>query len=191
MRTSSSHWPILDQKLSEWVKGHIDAGYPITKSTLIRPISDSTESNSTESPPIDSQSIGQVAEPGLNQEIGALYNQAIKRLGNEDIIPLDEFLDPSDESDAPDHPEDKYIYIDAEGTESPDPDEEYIPGPPPELPSNSDVLGYLHDILLWVGKKEKGTEQHIRQIEGLISEFRRIQIDEMRQMTLDEFLIRK
>jgi hypothetical protein len=30
MRTSSSHWPILDQKLSEWVEGHIDAGYPIT-----------------------------------------------------------------------------------------------------------------------------------------------------------------
>ncbi|KAJ6134766.1 hypothetical protein N7523_001088 [Penicillium sp. IBT 18751x] len=30
MRVSSSQWPVLDQKLSEWVNGHISSGYPIT-----------------------------------------------------------------------------------------------------------------------------------------------------------------
>lgn len=30
MRSSSSFWPILDQKLSEWANGHLNNGYPIT-----------------------------------------------------------------------------------------------------------------------------------------------------------------
>jgi Tc5 transposase DNA-binding domain. len=29
-RVLSPQWPILDQKLAEWVEGHISAGYPIT-----------------------------------------------------------------------------------------------------------------------------------------------------------------
>jgi hypothetical protein len=104
-------------------------------------------------------------------------------------MPLEEFLDPSDENEAPEldiHEEPQvgeHIYSASEGENAED---EYISGPPPELPSNSDVLGYLQDILLWVGNKEKGTQNHIRQIEGLIDDFTRIQIDEKRQMTLDD-----
>jgi hypothetical protein len=30
MRTSASHWPILDEKLFEWQQRHQDAGFPIT-----------------------------------------------------------------------------------------------------------------------------------------------------------------
>ena len=35
-------------------------------------------------------------------------------------------------------------------------------------------------------EQRKGTQHHIRQIESLISEFSRIQIDEKRQVTLDD-----
>lgn len=30
MRVSTSNWPLLDQKLFDWVSGHIHNGYPIT-----------------------------------------------------------------------------------------------------------------------------------------------------------------
>ncbi|KAJ5543916.1 hypothetical protein N7494_005195 [Penicillium frequentans] len=59
-------------------------------------------------------------------------------------------------------------------------------GPSPELPSNTAILGYLHDILLWAGNKQSSTPEHIRQIEGLIRDFSRVQIDEKRQVTLDD-----
>ncbi|KAJ5197712.1 uncharacterized protein N7498_006829 [Penicillium cinerascens] len=48
------------------------------------------------------------------------------------------------------------------------------------------AMALSSDILLWVGNKEKGTQHHIRQIEGLISEFSRILIDEKRQVTLND-----
>ncbi|KAI2669867.1 hypothetical protein LCP963914a_9887 [Penicillium roqueforti] len=120
----------------------------------------------------------------LNTEIGALYAQATKLLGNAyDIMPLGEFLDPLDENEAPEPDVDEDICSAPEDTEA---EEEYISGPPPELLSNSDVLGHLQDILLWVGNKEKGTSHHIRQIESLIGDFAKIQLDEKRQVTLDD-----
>ena len=69
------------------------------------------------------------------------------------------------------------IYIDIESSEAQDIDEN---GPPPEIPSNSEIMGHLQDILLWVGSKEKSTQDHIRQVESLISEFGRIQFKEKR-----------
>jgi hypothetical protein len=137
------------------------------KSTLIRPRSNSAP----------------VSEPGLREEIGALYNQVIKKLGDDDFMPLDEFLDPSDES-VSELPKGNDIYTHHEtmATEGLDDDS----GPSPELPSNIAILGYLHDILLWAGNKQSSTPEHIRQIEGLIRDFSRVQIDEKRQVTLDD-----
>jgi hypothetical protein len=144
------------------------------KSTLIRPktkIETKTDSQL-------------VSEPGLSGEIQTLYNEVIEKLGNDDIIPFDQFLDPIEEDIASeDETDGQDIYIDTESSEIQDIDENW---PPPELPSNSDVLGYLQDILLWVGSKEKSTLDHIRQVESLISEFSRIQVDEKRQVTLED-----
>ncbi|KAJ5292073.1 hypothetical protein N7478_001324 [Penicillium angulare] len=53
-------------------------------------------------------------------------------------------------------------------------------GPPPEILSNSKVMVHLQGILLWAGSKEKSTSDHIRQIESLISDFSRIQMEEKR-----------
>jgi hypothetical protein len=36
MRSSTSHWPILDQALFKWQQRHQDAGFPIT-GPLLRP----------------------------------------------------------------------------------------------------------------------------------------------------------
>ena len=146
------------------------------KSTLIGPMSNSAV-------PTDPSCLSLPIEPGLGKEIKDLYDQVIEKFGNDDIIPFDQFLNPSDESNIPEQPEDENAHVALEGS---DVDDDYISGPPPELPSNSDVLRYLQDILLWVGNKEKGTQHHIRQIESLISEFSRIQIDEKRQVTFDD-----
>lgn len=125
-----------------------------------------------------------IPEPGLTSEVQALYNEAVEKLGHDDIIPFDQFLNPieediiyEDETDGQD------IYIDIESSEAQDIEEN---GPPPEILSNSDIMGHLQDILLWVGSKEKSTSDHIRQVESLISEFGRIQVEEKRQVTLED-----
>jgi hypothetical protein len=126
----------------------------------------------------------------LSGEIQALYNQAAEKLGHDDIIPFNQFLNPSeediatgDQTEAEDQTDGEDIYIDMESSEAQDIDEN---GPPPEIPSNSEIMGHLQDILLWVGSKEKSTQDHIRQVESLISEFGRIQVEEKRQVTLKD-----
>ena len=51
----------------------------------------------------------------------------------------------------------------------------------------------MHDVLLWVQHKKKGTPRHARHIEALISDLTRLQVDERKEKTLDEtgFLKRK
>ena len=130
-------------------------------------------------------------ELGLSSEIQALYNEAVDKLSHDDIILFDQFLNPIDENidifedgtNEQDGTDGQDIYIDMETSESQD-IEEY--GPPPEILSNSEVMGHLQDILLWVGSKEKSTQDHIRQVESLISEFGRIQVEEKRQVTLKD-----
>ena len=61
------------------------------KSTLIRPKSTKTESQLVE---VESEVEVKVQEPGLNSEVQALYTEAIERLGHNDFIPFDQFLDP-------------------------------------------------------------------------------------------------
>jgi len=152
------------------------------KSTLIR------LKSKVETKP-ESQSV-EVKEPGLNSEVQALYTEVIKRLGHDDIIPFDQFLDPIDEDITPedetngeDQTDREDIYIDTETSEAQDIEDN---GPPPEILSNSEVMGHLQDILLWVRSKEKSTSDHIRQVESLISEFGRIQVEEKRQVTLED-----
>ena len=72
-------------------------------------------------------------------------------------------------------------------------DDEYISGPPPDLPSGTKVIDSMQDALLWAQHQEGTTEQNIRQIEGLIGLFTRLQVDGRKQKTLEEmnFLKRK
>ncbi|KAJ6109959.1 hypothetical protein N7486_002194 [Penicillium sp. IBT 16267x] len=108
------------------------------------------------------------------------------KLGHDDIIPFDQFLNPIEEDIAvEDETNGQDIYFDMERSRSEAQDIEEN-GPPPEILSNSEVMGHLQDILLWVGSKEKSTSDHIRQVESLISEFGRIQVEEKRQVTLKD-----
>lgn len=53
---------------------------------------------------------------------------------------------------------------------------EDISGPPPDLPSSATVINSMQDALLWAQHQEGATEENIRQIEGLIGLFTRLQV---------------
>jgi hypothetical protein len=127
-----------------------------------------------------------------NLHLGVLYDQVIDRLGEDEaqeVIPLDDFLDPSDENHAIE-PDQSDIILDlsqdGEDVAEDDLDDEYIFGPPPELPSDASIIRSVHDVLLWFQHKGKGTPKHDRQIEKLTSDLTRLQVDERKQKTLDE-----
>lgn len=111
-------------------------------------------------------------------------------------MPLDDFLNPSDENDA-DEPDLSDIVLDLSGGNDggggDDQDDEYISRPPLDLPSGDTVIDGIQDALLWAQHQEGTTEENIRQIEGLIGLFTRLQVDGRKQRTLEEmnFLKRK
>ncbi|KAJ5256574.1 hypothetical protein N7478_012678 [Penicillium angulare] len=155
------------------------------KSSLIRLDSqDETKGEQTETEDQTETDSQPMSEPGLTSEIQTLYNKAIEKLGQDDIIPFDQFLNPTEEDIAVEDEIDRQdIYIDMESSEAQDLEEN---GPPPEILSNSEVMFQLQGILLWAGSKEKCTPDHIRQIENLISNFSRFQGEEKRQVTLKD-----
>jgi hypothetical protein len=65
-------------------------------------------------------------------------------------------------------------------------DTEDISRPPPDLPSSATVINSMQDALLWAQHQEGATEENIRQIEGLIGLFTRLQVDGRKQKTLEE-----
>jgi hypothetical protein len=101
---------------------------------------------------------------------------------------LDDFLDPSDENHA-DEPDLSDIILDlssGSGSDDNGQDSEDISGPPPDLPSSATVINSMQDALLWAQHQEGATEENIRQIEGLIGLFTRLQVDGRKQKTLEE-----
>lgn len=131
-------------------------------------------------------------------ELSDLYQRLADRLlkDAQEVMPLDDFLNPSDENDA-DEPDLSDIVLDLsagdDGCGGDDQDDEYISGPPPDLPSGDTVIDGMQDALLWAQHQEGTTEENIRQIEGLIGLFTRLQVDGRKQRTLEEmnFLKRK
>jgi hypothetical protein len=121
-------------------------------------------------------------------QLGDLYQSLTDRLTEDaqEVMPLDDFLNPSDENVA-DEPDLSDIILDLSGGgDSDDQDDEYISGPPPDLPSGATVINSMQDALLWAQHQEGTTEENIRQIEGLIGLFTRLQVDGRKQKTLED-----
>ncbi|KAJ5613445.1 hypothetical protein N7510_006639 [Penicillium lagena] len=108
-------------------------------------------------------------------------------------MPLDDFLDPSDENDADEPDLSGGGDGDGDGDGTDDQDDEYISGPPPDLPSGATVINSMQEALLWAQHQQGATEENICQIESLISLFTRFQMDARKQTTLEgfNFLMRK
>lgn len=112
-------------------------------------------------------------------------------------MPLDEFLDPSDENiDVSDSDlSDIIVYLSEDGptSASDDQDEDYIYRPPPELLSDAKAISHMHEVMEWVQHKEGATEKNIRYMESLIGDFTRLQVDGRKQKSLDEmgFLLKR
>ncbi|KAJ5976558.1 hypothetical protein N7481_010265 [Penicillium waksmanii] len=138
-------------------------------------------------------------------ELMPLYQSLINRfpadIGRDthSVMSLDDFLNPSDENDLSEPDLSDIIAYSSGGDDVGDggsdteQDDEYIFGPPVELPSNAEAMDSIQKALLWAQHQEGTTEEDIRQIEGLERLFTRLQVDGMRQRTLDEmgFLNRK
>ncbi|KAJ5642306.1 hypothetical protein N7490_006306 [Penicillium lividum] len=100
---------------------------------------------------------------------------------------LGEFLDPPDEDNTY-KPNFSDIILDVSGTSDQDnqADEEYIFGPPPDVLSDAKDISLMHDLAEWAEHKKGVTEEHIRRIEALISDFTKLQLDGRKQRTLQE-----
>ena len=84
-------------------------------------------------------------------ELSDLYQSLTDRLPKDaqEVMPLDDFLNPSDENDA-EEPDLSDIILDLSGGDGgDDQDDEYISGPPPDLPSGTKVIDSMQDALLW------------------------------------------
>ncbi|OKP10331.1 CENP-B protein 2 -like protein [Penicillium subrubescens] len=132
-------------------------------------------------------------------KIGPLYKQVTTKLTYEgqEAMPLDEFLDPSDENIDVSDPDLSDIIADLSEdgltSASDDQDEDYIFGPPPELLSDAKAISHMHEVMEWVQHKEGAMEENIRYMESLIGDFTRLQVDGRKQKTLDEmgFLLKR
>jgi hypothetical protein len=151
------------------------------KSTIVSRSTDQTQSMPTPEP----------------LELMPLYQSLINRfpadVGSDTptVMSLDNFLNPLDENDfsEPDL-SDIIADLSGEGGNGDDQDDEYISGPPMELPSGAEAINSIQKALLWAQHQEGTTEENIRQIEGLERLFNRLQVDGRKQSTLDDFLIR-
>ena len=130
----------------------------------------------------------------LDPELKPLYHQVVEKLAvqpdAEEMLPFDEFLNPSDEKIDTTEPELDDIIINFGGEDVDDdlsdPDEEYIFGPSPEVPSDAVILQHLSDLSLWAAHREGCTEENMTSIEALTKAFKRLELDGKKQKTLME-----
>lgn len=136
----------------------------------------------------------QIERNSQDPELKPLYHQVVEKLAvqtdAEDMLPFDEFLNPSDENIDATEPELDDIIINFGGEDIdddlPDPDEEYIFGPRPEVPSDAVILRHLSDLSLWAAHREGCTEENMASIEALTKAFKRLEVDGKKQKTLIE-----
>ncbi|KAJ5976584.1 hypothetical protein N7481_010291 [Penicillium waksmanii] len=130
----------------------------------------------------------------LDPELKPLYNQVVEKLvfqpDADEILPFNEFLNPLDENIDTAEPELDDIILNFGGEDIdddlPDPDEEYIFGPRPEIPSDTVILRHLSDLSLWAAHREGCTEENMLSIEALTKAFKKLEVDGKRQKTLME-----
>ena len=85
--------------------------------------------------------------------------------------------------------DDIIITFGGEDTEDslPDPDEEYIYGPRPDIPSDAVILQHLSDLSLWAAHREGCTEDNMASIpQALTNAFKKLEVDGKKQKTLME-----
>jgi hypothetical protein len=130
----------------------------------------------------------------LDPELRPLYHQVVEKLAfqpdAEEILPFEEFLNPSDEdiNAYERNLDDIIITLDSEDTEDslPDPDEEYIYGPRPDIPSDTVILRHLSDLSLWAAHREGCTKENIASIDALTKAFKKLEVNGKKQKTLME-----
>jgi hypothetical protein len=101
------------------------------------------------------------------------------------MLSLDEFLNPSDENDVAE-PDLSDIIADLsnDGHSDSAQDDEYISGPPVDVPSSTEAINSIQNAILWAQHQEGTTEQDIRRVEDIERLFVRLQMDGKKQRTL-------
>ena len=136
------------------------------KSTIICPSSDQIEPESLELTP--------------------LYQSLIERFpssGEQEVISLNEFLNPSDENNIAE-PDLSDIIADFSDDGDSTQDDEYISGPPVDVPSSTEAINGIQNAIIWAQHQEGTTEQDIRLLEDIERVFTRLQTDGKKQRTL-------
>ena len=130
-------------------------------------------------------------------QLGDLYTQVTDRLPGTEVIELDEFLDPPGENFDVEEPDLSDIIIsfseeNASGAnggrqDSEDDQDEYIFGPPPDIPSRVEAIEYIQKALQYAQHQEGITEKDLRDIERIGHLFSRLQIDGRKQRRVDDY----
>lgn len=95
-------------------------------------------------------------------ELQPLYQSLIDRFptggDTQEVMSLDDFLNPSDENDVAE-PDLSDIIADlsGDGGNDDDQDDEYISGPPVEVPTSTEALSGIQNALLWAQHQEGTT----------------------------------
>jgi hypothetical protein len=122
-------------------------------------------------------------------ELRPLYQSLIERFPSggdtQEVMSLDEFLNPSDENDVAE-PDLSDIIADLSNDSHGDSaqDDEYISGPPVDVPSSTEAINSIQNAILWAQHQQGTTEQDIRRLEDIERLFVRLQMDGKKQRTL-------
>src|ERR1700754_1131055 len=108
---------------------------------------------------------------------------------------LEEFLDPQGENIDVEEPDLSDIIIDlseenaggGDMQDGGDDQDEYIFGPPLDIPSRVEAIEYMDKALQFAQHQEGITERDLRDIERIGHLFSRLQIDGRKQMRVDDY----
>lgn len=126
-------------------------------------------------------------------QLGDLYTQVTDRLPGTEVMELEEFLDPPGENFDVEEPDLSDIILDLSeeiagtDTQGRDDDQEYIFGPPPDIPSRVEAIECMDKALQFAQHQEGITERDIRDIERIGHLFSRLQIDGRKQRRVDDY----
>ena len=130
-------------------------------------------------------------------QLGDLYTQVTDRLPGTEVMELEEFLDPPGEDFDVEEPDLSDIIIDFSGENASgvcsdtqdieDDQDEYIFGPPPNIPSRVEAVEYIDKALQFAQHQEGITERDLRDLERIGHLFSRLQIDGRKQKKVDDY----
>jgi F0F1-type ATP synthase gamma subunit len=129
----------------------------------------------------------------LDPELRLLYNEVVEKLDEpnaEEILPFEEFINPSDEDTITAEPnlDDIIVTLGNDEAEDPEhePNEEYIFGPEQDNLSDAVVIRYLSDISLYATQREGCTDEDLASIDALMKVFTKLEQHGKKQKTLME-----